>query len=36
MEDYYKNFAFKPIGISERKDADNYFQSKAWNDTCLC
>jgi hypothetical protein len=27
--------AFKPIGISERKDADNYFQSKAWNDNLL-
>ena len=35
MEDYYKNFGFKPIGMSERKDADNYFQSKVWNDNLL-
>ncbi len=35
MATYYKQFEFRPIGRAERRDADDYFRSKAWTDNLL-
>jgi hypothetical protein len=35
MENYYKKFAFKDIGRSEKSEVETYFASKAWKENLL-